>query len=244
MSVLNKIFNSKSNNDLTCTAVIVAAGNSQRMGTDKILLPLGGKPVIAHTLSVFQRSPLIDEIVVVTKHENIVAIADICHEYGFNKVSVVTEGGITRAHSALNGVLLASESSRLIAVHDGARPFVTEELIERVISAAADSGAAVPAVKPTDTVRILNAKGAVADTPDRNRVALVQTPQIFDAELISRALIKVIAKDIAITDDASAVEAAGGRVSVVSGDSCNIKLTTPTDIYLAEKILSEKGTDL
>lgn len=241
MSVFNKLFSAKSDNVKSCTAVIVAAGSSQRMGTDKIMLPLGGRPVIAHTLSVFQASPLIDEIIVVTRHENLQNIADICVQFGIDKIRMVVEGGRTRAESALIGVCCASVDAELIAIHDGARPFVTQELIKRVFFAASENGAAAPAVTPTDTVRILNSKGTVISTPDRNLVALIQTPQIFDADLIKRALNKVITKGIEITDDCSAVEAIGGKVCIVDGDRSNIKLTSPYDICLAERILSEKG---
>ena len=241
MSVFNKLFSTKSNNMKTCTAVIVAAGSSQRMGTDKILMPLGDRPVIAHTLYAFQSCELIDELIVVTRYDSLQTVADICANYGIDKIRMVVEGGSTRAESAMIGISCASPDTELIAIHDGARPFVSREIIERVYYAASESGAAAPAVTPTDTVRLLNNRGAVISTPDRNLVALIQTPQIFDAQLIKKSLSKVIAKDIPITDDCAAVETAGGKVCIVDGDRSNLKLTSPYDIYLAKRILSEKG---
>jgi len=241
MSVINKIRGLRTQHETRCTAVIVAAGSSQRMGRDKILMEIGSAPVIAYTLKAFQSCDRIDEIVVVTKRDNLQSLADICSKYGISKVRRVVSGGSSRAESALIGVLNAVESSSLIAIHDGARPFVSAELIEKVIAEAEQSGAAAPAVRATDTVRIVNKKGAVIDTPDRSLVALVQTPQIFSAEIIKNALNKAVSKDLPITDDCSAVEAAGGKVSIVDGEADNIKLTTARDIYVAEKILADRG---
>lgn len=241
MSVIEKILKFKTPSADYCTAVVLAAGNAQRMGKDKILMPIGGIPVIAHTLKALQSSDSIDEIVVVTKYESIQQIADICNEYVVTKVSRVICGGKTRLESALLGVSNASEKATLIAIHDGARPFVTTNLIERVVHAAKTHSAAAPAVTASDTVRILNGKGAVAETPDRDLVALVQTPQVFLAELIKAALTRAVDKNIKVTDDCSAVEAMGYKVTIVAGEADNIKLTTARDLYTAEGILAERG---
>lgn len=241
MSVIDKIKKGIQNKKTFCSAVIVAAGNSQRMGKDKILMPLNGKPVIAYTLEAFQKSENIDEIVVVTKLDNLAAIADVCNEYGISKTSKVVCGGKTRAESSLAGVLAVSEEASHIAVHDGARPFVSAEVIERCVTAAESCSAVAPAVSAIDTVRLLNKKGAVTSTPDRDLVALIQTPQVFTANVITTALKKAVEKKLAITDDCSAVEAMGVKVSVVSGDPDNIKLTTARDIYIAERIIEERS---
>lgn len=241
MSVIDKFFKSKSNGKAYCTAVIVAAGNSQRMGRDKILMPLGDRPVIAHTLKAFQDSECIDEIVIVTKYESIQEIADICHNYGINKARKVVRGGKTRAESALIGVCEASDDTTHIAIHDGARPFPTGRLIERVVSSACNNVAAAPAVFATDTVRIVNSKGVATDTPDRDTVALIQTPQVFNADIIKGALTKAVEKNLKITDDCSAVEAIGVKVTVVAGEKTNIKLTSAMDVYVAEKILEDRS---
>ncbi len=241
MSVINKIRKKITPQAPHCTAVILAAGNSQRMGRDKILMNIGGAPAIAYTLKAFQRSDIIDEIVVVTKYDSIQRLADICNEYGITKASRVVSGGNTRAQSALIGVCNANAAATVIAIHDGARPFPSASLIDRVIYAAEQSNAAAPAVRATDTVRILNKKDLVVDTPDRSLVALIQTPQAFDADIIKGALTKAVEKNLPITDDCSAVEAMGIKVTVVDGEADNIKLTTKRDVYVAEQILADRG---
>ena len=146
MSVFDKLLKFKATAPDFCSAVVLAAGNSQRMGRDKILVPIGGAPVIAHTLKALQGSDSIDEIVIVTKYESIQEIADICSGFGITKASRVVRGGKTRLESALIGVSNVSEKATLIAIHDGARPFVSEKLIERVVHAAKVHSAAAPAV--------------------------------------------------------------------------------------------------
>ena len=244
MSVINKFFKRKNNSSDYCSAVIVAAGSAQRMGKDKILMEIDGAAVIAHTLKVFEKSDLINEIVVVTKNERIQEIADICTKYGISKISKVVEGGKTRAESALIGVYNVSEKATLIAVHDGARPLLTGKLIERVVSSARENHAAAPAVSASDTVRIVNDKGIAVSTPDRDTVALIQTPQVFNAELIKAALYKAVERNMKITDDCSAVEALGYKITVVDGEQDNIKLTSPKDVYLAERILADRREKL
>lgn len=241
MSVINKLFKFRTNTEDFCTAVVVAAGNSQRMGRDKIMLPLGDRPVIAHTLAAFQNSEYIDEIIVVTKFDRLQEIADICHDYKIEKASKIVLGGKTRAESALLGVLQADDKATLIAIHDGARPFASSALIDRTVNSAKSNHAVAPAIYATDTVRIVNAKGVAVSTPDRNTVALIQTPQVFAADLIKNALTKAVEKNLPITDDCSAVEAMGVKVTIVSGEQSNIKLTSSTDAYLAEKILADRG---
>lgn len=240
MSVIDRIFKRKSEKDIYCSAVIVSAGTAQRMGKDKILMNIGDAPVIAHTLKTFQKSEFINEIIVVTKSESLQEIADICNNYGITKTSKVIEGGKTRAESALIGVYSVSENASLIAIHDGARPLITEKLIERVVSCARESHAAAPAVSATDTVRLINEKGVVTSTPDRDSVAMIQTPQVFTAELIKAALYKAVEKNSKITDDCSAVEALGYKITVVAGEQDNIKLTSPKDVFLAECILADR----
>ena len=240
MSVIDKLLKFKTTAPDFCSAVVLAAGNSQRMGKDKILMPIGGAPVIAHTLKALQSSDRIDEIVIVTKYESIQEIADICNEHGISKASRVIRCGKTRLESALIGVSNVIEKATLIAILDGARPFETETLIDRVVHAAKTHSAAAPAVTASDTVRLLNSKGAVTATPDRDLVALVQTPQVFLAELIKAALTRAMDKGFRVTDDCSAVEAMGYKVTIVAGEADNIKLTTTRDIYAAEGILAER----
>lgn len=241
MSIIDKIFKFKSDDDNFCTAVVLAAGNSQRMGKDKILMPLGGIPVIAHTLKALQASDFINEIIVVTKYESLQEVADICNEHGITKTSKVLLGGKTRTESSLIGVSNADERAKYIAIHDGARPFLTGSLLERVVHSAHQHSASAPAITPTDTVRVLNSKGAVVETPSRDLAALMQTPQVFMTEMIKAALTRAQQKGIKVTDDCSAVEAMGYKVTVVAGDPDNIKLTTARDLYIAEGILAERS---
>lgn len=224
-----------------CAAVLVAAGASARMGTDKILAEVGGMPVIARTVSVFEKAEGINEIVIVARQESLVTVADICRQYGFQKVSKVICGGATRAESALAGVSEVREKTKLIAIHDGARPLVTEELIARCIAAAAVNIAAAPGFAPTDTVKLVDGKGTVVETPDRSALMLVQTPQVFNASIIKGALTRAVETKLTVTDDCSAVEALGVAVTVVPGEADNIKLTSPRDLLLAELILKERG---
>lgn len=240
MSVFDKLFKSK-NTQRRCAAVIVAAGSSSRMGRDKILMELCGMPVIARTLLAFEQTEGVDEIVVVTKLDRLQEVADICSKYGISKTSKVVCGGRTRAESALAGVSQVSEDVDVVAIHDAARPLVSKNLIDRVLCAAEDNLAVAPAVRATDTVRILNAKGAVQQTPERELVALVQTPQAFSADIIKGALTRAVEKQLPVTDDCSAAELCGVKVCIIDGEPDNIKLTTSRDVYLAAKILSDKG---
>jgi 2-C-methyl-D-erythritol 4-phosphate cytidylyltransferase len=227
-----------------CSAVILAAGSSQRMGRDKILGALGGLPVIVHTLLVFERSELVDEIVVVTQMEKLTQLADLCKKYNIGKVSKVICGGSTRTESALAGVSEVKRNARLIAIHDGARPLVTESLIRRTVYAANDQLAAVPAVKSTDTLTIVDDTGCIVGSVERERTVRIQTPQVFDAELIKGALTHAVEKGISLTDDASAMEKMGVKVYTVEGEEDNLKLTTPRDMVLAEAILRNRGDTL
>lgn len=223
-----------------CTAVVVAAGNSTRMQKDKNAMELGGVPVIIRTLREFEASPLVSEIVLVTKAENIENLASLVKDYSLSKVKKVIAGGATRAESSLNGVLAAERGAKLIAIHDGARPFVTQGIIEDAINAARDYRAAVPIIKSVDTLRTFE-NGFISGNLDRDTVARIQTPQVFDADLIKGALTFAVSKELPITDDASAAALLGLKIKTVPGDEDNIKLTTPKDMDLAEMILKNRG---
>lgn len=223
-----------------CTAVVVAAGNSTRMQKDKNAMELGGVPVIIRTLREFEASPFVSEIVLVTKAENIENLASLVKDYSLSKVKKVIAGGATRAESSLNGVLAAERGAKLIAIHDGARPFVTQGIIEDAINAARDYRAAVPIIKSVDTLRTFE-NGFISGNLDRDTVARIQTPQVFDADLIKGALTFAVSKELPITDDASAAALLGLKIKTVPGDEDNIKLTTPKDMDLAEMILKNRG---
>lgn len=224
-----------------CAAVIVAAGSSTRMGSDKMMLKLGEVPVLVRTVRAFEKSPLVDEIIIVTKQEKILEIADMCKQYGLNKVSRVILGGATRAESCLAGVSEVKKGTKLIAIHDGARPLVTEEVILRTVYAARDFVSAVPVVPSVDTLKLIDEDGGVVGSLDRGRVVRVQTPQVFHADVIKGALTKVVTDSIPVTDDSSAVEIMGFKTKTVMGDEDNIKITTPEDMTHAATILKQRG---
>ena len=224
-----------------CSAVIVAAGSSQRMGSDKLLHNLGIMPVLARTLLAFQDCDLVDEIVVVTRMEKIMEVAGLCKKYRIEKASKVISGGATRMESALAGVSEVKSRAKLIAIHDGARPLVSVELIERTIRAAAQYKAAVPAVKSVDSLKLVDDKDTVTGSVDREQVLRVQTPQVFEADLIKGALSYAAEKKLPLTDDCSAAELMGIKAHVVPGEEDNIKLTTPRDMMFAAAILKDRG---
>lgn len=224
-----------------CSAVIVAAGSSQRMGSDKLLHNLGIMPVLARTLLVFQDCELVDEIVVVTRMEKLEEVAELCKKYRIEKASKVICGGATRMESALAGVSEVKKKAKLIAIHDGARPLVSVELIENTIRAAAKYKAAVPAIKSVDTLKLAEDGDTVTGSLDRELVLRVQTPQVFDADLIKGALTFAAEKKLPLTDDCSAVELMGVKARIVPGEEDNIKLTTPRDMLFAAAILKDRG---
>ncbi len=221
-----------------CTAVIVAAGNASRMkGVDKITTTMGDKPVIAHTLLAFEQCEGIDEVVVVTRSDLIVPIGEICKTYGVTKVKHIVEGGSTRTESVLKGLNQADQKAQLVAIHDGARPFVSNGIIQSTIHAAEIGAAAAPAIPVTDTIKEAE-DGMVCGTPDRSRLYAVQTPQVFDIDLIRGALFHCMTKGIPLTDDCSAVEQLGKKVMLTDGSPRNIKITTQFDLLIGEGILS------
>ena len=224
-----------------CSAVIVAAGSSQRMGSDKLLHNLGIMPVLSRTLLVFQDCELVDEIVVVTRMEKLEEVAELCKKYRIEKASKVICGGATRMESALAGVSEVKKKAKLIAIHDGARPLVSVELIENTVRAAAKYKAAVPAIKSVDTLKLAEDGETVTGSLDRELVLRVQTPQVFDADLIKGALTFAAEKKLPLTDDCSAVEQMGVKARIVPGEEDNIKLTTPRDMLFAAAILKDRG---
>lgn len=221
-----------------CAALVAAAGTSNRMGgIDKIMEPLDGVPVLARTLMALQAAQSVDEIIVATREESLVEISRLCRTYGVTKCTKVVRGGETRVHSVFLAAMEASPETKLLAVQDGARPLVTPELIDCVVAAAARCGAAAPAIPVKDTVKVVKDGGAVEATLDRSSLRAVQTPQVFEASVLKAALQSALEEQAPITDDCSAVERLGKVVFLVEGDEENLKITTPTDLLLAEAIL-------
>ena len=221
-----------------CGAVIVAAGSASRMGgIDKVMAPLGGEPMILRTVRAFEDCEAVKEIVIVTREDLMGPIAELCS--GFTKIRSIVQGGSSRQESVKLGLLALSKEVRLAAVHDGARPLVSGELIDKVIRAAHSYGAAAPAIPVKDTIKVFEG-GFIAATPDRSTLRAVQTPQVMDRDLLLGALEKAEQEGIALTDDCSAVEHIGMRVRLVEGEERNLKVTTPLDLKIAELLLEEK----
>lgn len=221
-----------------CGAVIVAAGNASRMGgIDKVMAPLSGDPMILHTVRAFEECEAVREIVIVTREDLILPISGLCA--GMKKVRAVVAGGNSRQQSVNLGLNALSDQVELAAIQDGARPLVTWQLIDRVVRAANSFGGAVPAIPVKDTIKVAPA-GLVESTPDRAALRAVQTPQVFDFDLLRGALKQAQQDGAEWTDDCSAVERLGFRVKVVEGDERNIKVTTPFDLKIAQMLMEEK----
>ena len=217
-----------------CAAVIVAAGSSSRMGgTNKILTVLEKLPVICRTVDAFDRCSLIDEIIVVTQKDLMEKVSRYLAAY--SKMRMVVAGGETRTDSVMAGLAAVSDKAQLVAVHDGARPLVTDEVIRAAVVKAKKFAAAAPAVRVKDTIKV-STDGAVDATPDRSTLYAVQTPQVFDRDLQNAKT-----QGLAVTDDCSAVEALGMPVQLTDGDEENLKITTPLDLELAALILRRRA---
>jgi 2-C-methyl-D-erythritol 4-phosphate cytidylyltransferase len=221
----------------TCGAVIVAAGSASRMGgIDKVMAELKGEPMIVRTVRTFQECDAISEIVIVTRGDLIVPISNLCKD--MPKVKAVVVGGKSRQESVNLGLNALSKKVKLAAVHDGARPLITWQVIDRTVRAANTYGAAAPAVPVKDTIKVVEGR-VVKNTPDRATLFAVQTPQVFDFDLLRGALKKAEQDGSQVTDDCSAVELMGFKVKIVEGDERNIKVTTPMDLKIAEMLLEE-----
>ncbi len=224
-------------------AVIVAAGNSTRMasGISKQLIPLCSVPTIAHTLMAFEKAHSIFEIVVVARESDIKSIEEIARDYNINKLKEIVTGGSLRSDSVKNGVMATSEDIDYVAIHDGARPLILPEAIDRASSSALVHKAVALMVPVTDTIKVVDRKGVIVSTPERKTLRAAQTPQIFEKALYVEALEKTKNAGVEFTDDCALVEFIGAKVYAVEGDYTNIKLTTPSDIGIAENILKSRG---
>lgn len=222
----------------TCGAVIVAAGSASRMGgIDKVMAPLDGEPMIVRAVRAFQNCDAITSIVIVTREDLIRPISELCRE--MDKVTAVVAGGSSRQESVHLGLNALPKGTKLAAVHDGARPLISWQVIDRVVRAANTYGAAAPAIPVKDTIKVVSG-GLVQETPDRARLQAVQTPQVFDFDLLRGALKKAEADGASVTDDCSAVERTGMKIKIVEGDERNLKVTTPMDLKIAELLLEEE----
>jgi 2-C-methyl-D-erythritol 4-phosphate cytidylyltransferase len=227
------------------TALIPAAGMGKRMaaGINKQYLNLGGKPILAHTLNIFEQAPFVDDIVVIVPEDEIPYCREsVVDRFGFTKARRIIAGGRERQESVCNGLRAVTElaDDDIVIIHDGVRPFIPLDIVKRSVDAAILHDGALVAVPVKDTVKTV-VEGIVADTPDRGNIWLAQTPQTFRNTVIRNAHEKARAESFLGTDDASLVERLGKKVHVVMGDYRNIKITTPEDMVLAEAFLQKQA---
>lgn len=209
-----------------------------RRRTKKPYLKLLDKPVLTHTIGVFDRSAVVDAIFVIVSEADFDACRSVAIEpYGFQKVAGLVAGGNTRQDSVFNGLQALPDNTDFVIVHDGVRPFVTDEMIGTCLEAADDWGAAVVAVPVKDTVKIADRDEFIVDTPDRSRLWAVQTPQAFRKELLLEAHRAARQAGIQATDDAALVERLGFKVKLVMGSYRNLKITTPEDLIITEALM-------
>ena len=223
-------------------AVVVAAGTGKRFGTGypKQFADLCGKPVLWRTLAVFERCARVDDVVVVLPPDDFEQHATLVRSWQFARISRYVKGGAARHFSVWNGLLSVAPETEIILVHDGVRPFVTEQLIDAVIDGAVRYGACIPGVMPKDTIKSVNGH-FVRNTPERKSLILTQTPQGFQKDILISAYEKAEEQGRFSTDDASLVEHSGNDVFVISGDYGNIKITSPEDLLLAATLLKPKS---
>lgn len=220
--------------------IIPAAGNSTRMGKDKNkqFLKIAGKEVIAHTIGNFEKNNLIEKIVLVVKKEDFELFNELINKYNFNKV-ILAPGGNSRMTSVYNGLLKLSRNIKKVLIHDGARPFLKSKYIDKVLKCLDEEQGAILAVKSKDTIKVIE-DGYIKETLKRDTLINVQTPQGFKRDIIFKAYENGINNNLTVTDDSSLVEKIGGKVKVIYGDYNNIKITTPEDIKIGERILEEE----
>jgi 2-C-methyl-D-erythritol 4-phosphate cytidylyltransferase len=222
------------------TAILVAAGSSQRMGFDKLFAAIAGKPVIAHTIRAFERTNSVDGIVVVAREDRHDEIKTIVRDEKFDKVLSIIPGGKHRQDSVRAGLDRVGDETKYVAVHDAARPLITPEQIDRVFQQCANHGAAALAEPINDTLKRADSDLLVSSSVDRHQLYAMQTPQIFERQLIEEAYRGVYAENISVTDEVSAVERLGRKVVLVLNDDFNFKITYPRDLPVAELILKQR----
>jgi 2-C-methyl-D-erythritol 4-phosphate cytidylyltransferase len=221
-------------------AIIVAAGDSRRMGFDKLFAAIAGKPVLAHTMRAFERANAVDGIIIVAREDRHDEIKTMVRDENFKKVRSIIPGGKRRQDSVRAGLDHLESSARYVAVHDAARPLITAEQIERVFVQCQIHEAAALAEPINDTLKRADAGLVVTEAVDRHQLYAMQTPQIFERQLIEEAYRTVYAKDIFVTDEVSAVERLGREVALILNDDFNFKITYPRDLPLAEFVLTQR----
>lgn len=221
------------------SAIIVAAGSSRRMGFDKLFAPLAGKPVLWYSLNAFTECEDVDEILVITKEDRVAEVEQLVSDEEFAKVRKVLVGGAERHLSVWNGLkAVESHGCEFVAIHDGARPLTTPQLIHNCLEMAREHGAACCASPIPDTVKRATPEQVVAESVERSGLWAMQTPQIFASGLILQAYAALIAKHEMVTDEVSAVQKLGKRIALLENHDWNFKITFPRDLEMAEHVLT------
>ncbi len=223
-------------------AIIVAAGKGKRMGGDisKQYLEIGGVPILTRTLWNFQNCDIIDDMVLVTGKDDIeFCEKEIIEKYNVKKVKAIIEGGAERQNSVYNGLCALDSDTDIVLIHDGVRPFLKGEYIEKIIYETQKYESCVLGVKVKDTIKVCDENGIVSETPERNGLWIAQTPQSFKYDLIMEAHKKAIEDNFLGTDDSMLVERIGKKVKMTEGDYDNIKITTVEDLYFGDAIIKK-----
>jgi len=224
-----------------CSAIIAAAGRSERMnGDNKLFMELAGAPVLMRTLCAVDQAELVDEIIVATREDLLEQVADLCSRAGLRKNVRVVKGGDSRMTSVLAAAMEADPRAELLAVHDGNRPLIRPEQFDDLVRRGDSTFAVAPGLPLSDTVKIVDENRRVKSTPDRRTLYAVQTPQVFQADILKAALQSAIEAGVSATDDCAAVERLGKEVYLTPGDPENIKITIPLDMIIAEAILKRR----
>jgi 2-C-methyl-D-erythritol 4-phosphate cytidylyltransferase len=220
------------------SAIIVAAGSSQRMGFDKLLSPIGGRPVVAHSIDRFELCREIDEVILVVRSDRRSEFQKVVDASGFTKVIDLVDGGAERHLSVWNGISRLSKSCQIVAVHDAARPLVSSELISRSVALARDCGAVSLAAPIVETLKRADPDQNVTESVDRSGLWAMQTPQVFRFEWLLDAYKRIVDSGRSVTDEVSALQEAGYQVRLLQNVDWNIKITFPKDLELAEKMMN------
>lgn len=223
------------------TAIIVAGGSSQRMGFDKLLAPLNGRPVVAHSLAAFEQTESVTDIILVGHAERLSEYEEISETHGFRKISAVIPGGARRQDSVRFGLDQLGSETEFVAVHDAARPLVSPDLVERIFQLARTHDGAACAAPVIDTLKRVDNDHVVTRGVERANLFAVQTPQIFRRDLLLRAYAAIFAAGLEVTDEISAVERTGAKVVLLPNEEPNFKITYPADLPLAEFVLRQRA---
>ena len=224
------------------TALVLAAGRSIRMGDglNKQFIELLGKPLVCYSLAAFEQCCVVDAIILVRRPEDAGSAERMVRDFGFKKVVAVVDGGVERQDSVWNGLKKCDPATEIVSVHDGARPLVTPALIESTIASARSFGTGIAATKVVDTIKEANEDKTVICTVDRTKLWAMQTPQTVRFQLLREAYAKVLEKKIIVTDEAAAIELLGQQVHLVETSFLNLKVTTPSDLAIAEALLKQR----